>query len=335
LLYSFLYRIILRFRLNPLTFRFCIFYFTKLSITMQTNLFSDAFPLQEKGLVRLHAFAFEEALDLFKQARELNTEIPNNTFYAEIAAFCQEQRLNEASPSRMIVDAWEMKHQEQAFDGCPSPMKKFLFRLFATRLLDLDEFDAAGKIPDASSFFHISACALHLGEYETARKELANLLAGDVASIPARYWGYYGDAALRLRKAREANLGYLRLLAANPFDVDWSTFYHSDLQNLFNKLRLEHDLQQAYGSWPFYAWMEGLIEIPASNRYIQTILREKLRGLAPNLQMTPLERLQRFSLYVFHEQSTYNGSPDIDLRMKMQQLDEKRFREYLTVCGKR
>jgi tetratricopeptide (TPR) repeat protein len=301
---------------------------------MQTNLFSDAFPLQERALAALHEFEFSKALDLLGQAQELNPEIPNNVFYEQIATFCLKNHLHENAHSQAIAEVWEMQHQEQAFDGHSTPVKKFLFKLFAQRLLAIDAFDTTGAIPDASFYLHISACYLHTEQYEKARKALASLLSGDVSSLPARYWGYYGDAAMHAHKAREANLGYLRLLAANPFNVDWSTFHHPGLQRLFSKLHLENDVQQAYGSWPFYAWSEGLIEIPKSNRYMSNILRSNLKGLNAELKLTPFERLHRFSLYVFYEQSGYDKLPDGDIRMVMKKLDEKRFREYLSICEK-
>lgn len=302
---------------------------------MQTNLFSDAFPLQEEALVALHEFEFNKALELLRQAKELNPEIPNNAFYEHIATFCLENHLHENAHSQAIAEVWEMQHQEQAFDGHSTPFKKFLFTLFAQRLLAIDAFDASGTIPDVSFYLHVSACYLHTEQYEKARQALASLLSGDVSSMPARYWGYYGDAAMHAHKAREANLGYLRLLASNPFDVDWSTFYHSGLQRMFNKLLLEYDAQQAYGSWPFYAWSEGLIEIPKSNKYMSHILHSNLSGQNAELKMTPFERLHRFSLYVFYEQSGYDKLPDKDIRMVMKKLDEQRFRDYLAICERR
>ncbi|MFQ5629857.1 MAG: hypothetical protein ACE5I1_13915, partial [bacterium] len=214
--------------------------------------------------------------------------------------------------------------------------RKFLFNLFARRLLELNEFDQHGTITDANSFFHVSACYTHTEKYEEARQSLANLLSGDKSSLPARYWGYYGDTALHVHKGREANLGYMRLFASNPFDVDWSTFSHSGLQRLFRALLHENEIQYAYGCWPYYAWAENLLEIPKGNRYVSNILHENISNLKiDDLRLTPLERMHRFSLYVFYEQSSYEYSPDADIRAAMKALDEKLFKEYLLLCEKR
>lgn len=302
---------------------------------MQTNLFGNAFPSQEAGINRMYRFEFDAALEQLQIARELNPEIPNNRFYCEIGVFCQAKGLTASTPATDIAALWEAHYAEQSNCGETTPRLRFLFELFSRRLLELNAFDADGYLPGRTGVLHISACLVHAKEEKAAYQKLLDLLTADGAPPAARFWGYFGDVCMALKKQREANLGYLHLLATDPSDVDWSTFRHSDLRALFMRLRSEHDVQYAYCCWPFYAWSRGLVEIPENSSYIKGLVEQHRVGVASEPDLLPAERAQRFCLLVFYEQSMYPASPDVELRQRMQRLDGRLFREYLELCRRR
>ena len=302
---------------------------------MQTNLFSDAFPLQEQGIACLKKFEFSRALDYLQQARDLSADIPNNRVYFEAAQFCLANQFNITTPAAQMVSLWEMLHQEQTFAAEANALQKVLFEVFARRLLDIEAFDASGVLQHGDICFHISACDMHANQFEAARQSLTQQLSDDESPLPARYWGYFGDAALATSHAREANLGYLRLLASNPFDVDWSVFQHRRLKTRFQSLLKQYNLQIAYGSWPFAAWQDELIYVPPSNRYIQKMLEDNLKRYDPNLALTPYEKHLRFALLVLCDQSDPSGNKAVHLRIMMKELDGKKFQQYLSTVNER
>lgn len=296
---------------------------------MQTSLFSNAFPQQEQGIEFMKDFDFPAALECLQAAKELNADLPNNRIYTEAASFCLAKGFDEKTTPEMIVAVWETLHQKMVFAANSTVLRAKILEIIAERLLAQDAFDARGLLRHDDQLFHISACHMHTKQYEQARHALAHVLDGDVASLPARYWGYYGDAALALHRGREANLGYVRLFASNPFDVDWATFRHKELRSLFLTLQRQRDLQETYGCWPFYAWIGGLIEIPKANRYLAEIAQKNLKKLQSGLPLTPFEKQHRFSLLVFCDQSGDAGAANADLRKMMKELDEQKFQEYL------
>jgi len=304
---------------------------------MQHNLFSSAFPLQEEGICALHAFSFKRAIDCFLEAEELHPELPNNAFYKKLADACLQYGLGENTPSVAIAEFWETVHLDQVFAGETNARTKYLFKICSLRLRELNDFDENGFLQNVSGFFHKSACLMYTEEPQSVFPALVKLLDLKERQIPARYWAWFGDTAHRLRRQRQANLGYISALAIDPMDIDWGTFADERLRALFKKQQSHQDLQQAYGTWPFYAWAEGLIEVPPLHDFFSTFLEVVEKKVNPALELTPMERLHRFTLLLFCEQTLGKDADEERnaLRQKMRALDEDLFDGFLAIIASR
>lgn len=300
---------------------------------MQTNLFGSAFPLYEEGIQRLEQFEFSDAVDLIRQAQELHPELPNAPAHLGVAELARVNGWSAGTTAQELAAFWETLHQEQAYEGRTTSQRRMVFKLLAKRLLKLADFDADGLVPDSSPPLHISACNLHAGNHQAAMQALLRVLDTRKRRLPSRYWGYLGDVASAMRRAREANMGYLLLLAIDPYDTDWTTFRHAALELLFHRLQGSGDLQTAYGSWAFYAWADGILEVAPGNHYIYPLLLQKIRQIDPEVPLNTMERLQQFSLFVMYERSRPDQGPDPDMRQRMRELDGELFSKYLRICA--
>ncbi len=300
---------------------------------MQTSFFSTRQSEVEEIVPLLETFQFRQAAKAIGQLSGAGTFIPNKKIYIRCLNYCGENGLNASSASQEIIHLWEILHQEQACDGQASPNTRFLFKIFAKRLLDLDAFDKNGLLQNHSHIFHRSACLMQRQKFSEAYKSLRDFLSRADFKIPARYWGYFGDASHRLHKMKEANLGYLRLLAQNPFDVDWSTFQHQTLAALFEKQFNRHGLQKAYGLWPFYAWANKYINVPQNHLFISELLENTSAQHDLGLEPTAMERLHEFKLLVFHEQALGKPGAAPEIRRRMRELEPALFQLYLSIIS--
>ncbi|KAA3609635.1 MAG: hypothetical protein DWQ05_22135 [Calditrichaeota bacterium] len=301
----------------------------KEKLKMQTNLFSGGQKFFEDALAKLNNFEFNECITLLNEARSIDPALANINFFREIAISCKNSGLNPQSTHVEIADIWqELKARQLELGGASQACVEML-RLFSYRLRELDPFDSKGLLPGCDYFLHESACLLHLKNFQAAHDLLIDALDQHGENIPARYWGYLGDAAFAQQNFFEANSAYVKLLAANPFDIDWATLKNKALRTLFTEITANFSIKMAYAHLPYRAWSEGIIEIHSGNIFIAELLKKFDDSFEQNNFYDKARNTHIFSLYVFAEQARTRADLMPERRARMKELNPELFQEYL------
>ncbi|MCB9503743.1 MAG: hypothetical protein H6696_17565 [Deferribacteres bacterium] len=165
-----------------------------------------------------------------------------------------------------------MKAKMRDLGGAPEHYKE-TWIYFARRLRELDEFDAQGALANCKYFIHEGVCTLHLKKYPDAYEILKVAAKHYGDEFPARYWGYFGDAALAVKEYGKANNAYLKLLTINPFEIDWATL-QKKLRSVFKQLAEDGSIALAYANLPYFAWREEIIEVPQGDTFITEFVQK-------------------------------------------------------------
>ncbi|KAA3656150.1 MAG: hypothetical protein DWQ10_16045, partial [Calditrichaeota bacterium] len=298
---------------------------------MQTSLFSNADELFEQGLQSLAQFQFNDCIETLQEAKSIDPSINNADYFCKIAEFCKNAGLDERSISLDIAEIWrELKLKMHELGGVSGDLKE-TFYYFARRLRHLDEFDKLGLIPWSDYFLHESACVIHLKKYQDAYSILLDTIEIFGVKLPARYWGYLGDAAFALQKFGKADTAYTILLALNPFDIDWATLQNSKLRTIFSEIAEEETIEFAYAKLPYFAWREEAIHIPPGNKLIAEILQKYDDYSEQFDDFDTATKAHIFAVYVYAEQSREKTEINLGMREKMQALSAELFADYLQV----
>ncbi len=301
---------------------------------MQISFFSEAIPLVEEALGQLQRFEFDACLNLLQQAQEIDPTVANAEYYREIALWCREGGLTAHSTAQEIVEIWqELKHQMTEVGGAGVAIREKC-KLFAQRLRILDDFDRDGCVADCDYFLHEGACALHDDKFQAAYDLLLDALQTQVDTIPARYWGYFGDAATALHKLPEANTAYVKLLANDPFELDWTTLKNKNLRAVFSEIAGAETVEAAYGKLPYFAWVNEAIYLPERNTFIPEILRRYADHPESFAELPRARKTYIFALYAFDEQLHKKRPVDLERRKVMHNLAPDLFTHYLRFCHK-
>lgn len=296
---------------------------------LQGYLFSPAVEWEELGEKEIKRFNFAAAVERLEDAKELDPYLANTDFLLNIARECIAAGLDAGSDVAALLDYWRKLQDEQRTAGGSSKRLSYLLALLAGRLLQIFPFDSRGEATAGREFFHMAACLIHLKRFGEALKWLVPLADAKQWALPARYWGYLGDAFMAENNTRQANHAYLRMLAAEPSAVDWATFQGTHLQQVFQRLAAEHPVEYAYALWPYHAWTANAIEIPPENVYLPELLTTTLQRHPHSEARDENEKLRLFTLMVFAEQSQQSAPVDADRRERMQALHAPLFADYM------
>ena len=300
-------------------------------VWIQGDLFGKAAEIQQEALWSLDRLDFNRAVELLREAESIDPCLPNAAFYIQVGETALESGLDTAASAEEILDVWRRQAMPEPTDeaaGAPATVR--FCEALSQRLLDLHPFGETGTADSGGREYPKGIFLLYVGKVREAFDELAALVRRRGEGAPTWWWGYYADAAYALQRERQANIGYLRLLAGEPRGVDWGTFRHQGLRDCFLRAAEEQGKDRAYPLWGYYAWEAGMLSIPPRNQFLPEMLDSRTDRELPNDEEA---RLRRFSLLVLIEQSRIEEGVDMERRSQMQQEAPELFARYLKTIG--
>lgn len=301
----------------------------------QANLFSNAIEHKERALTQLDAFEFDQAWDSLEVAKEIDPYLAD---LEVLAATCQFARYAGAHARMSVTKAAELWHltNEAYYAGTlPAAAAMQMRQLLARRLLT-GRFTETLFAGAAEKILHRGVCHLALAHWQEAHRDLLDLATAHPDLARAVHWGYLGDAAYALKRWKDANLAYIRLLFTEAYEVDLLSLQHVNLRKILNRLSLENDDEVSLkGLWPFYAWRDNAIEIPAGNTFLLALAKRSRSLLGGKLMLERKDALQQFMLCLYIDQSQLQKEIAFDVRVEMQGLEPELFAEYLAEVERR
>ncbi len=295
----------------------------------QLSFFTSALDIFEEGVAYLHRLELELAETKITEAVEIDPALTNAEFYLEVIRRCGEWGLRNGAPPQYLFAARREIFEQQRALGGTSPLFTEILKIITRNVQRNDElFTIDGSVADCQPFLHEAECVLRAGQYQPAYLMLLDLVEKSGADLPARYWGYLGDAAIAYNRRSRADTAYLHLLALAPQEVDWSTFKHQRMRDLFVETARNNPSGAAlYPLWAFNLWLHDALVVPEGFPLPLRLLiareNESIDSMAEH------ERLQLFFLYVLKEEASIDASPDTAGRRQMQALAPQLFELFL------
>ncbi len=276
----------------------------------QLSFFTSALDILEEGVAYLHRLELEQAQKKLIEARELDPTLSNVEFYLEIISRLEAWSISGPEPALNLLTVRKGILDEQHRLGGSSVVFQEILKIIARNILRLDDlFDIDGCVTAADPFFHEAECVLRLEQHQQAYLMLLDLVEKRGAKLPARYWGYLGDAAMAYKRRTRAETAYAHLLAIAPDEVDWSTFRHKELREVFEQTARNNPADPAlYPLWSFNAWLHDVIHFPKGSTLPQALLTEAKAGEDEIISLARSTRVHRFVLNVFLE-DVVDGQP--------------------------
>ncbi|MDZ7266788.1 MAG: hypothetical protein ONB48_06610 [candidate division KSB1 bacterium] len=302
---------------------------------MQANLFSNALEHKERALAHLDKFELKQAWECLEIAREIDPYLADLDL---LAAVCQFARYANAHPRMSAQEAaavWHAASLALQAGSLGAVAVRLLRQLLARRLLQ-GRFTATLFCAGGEKILHRGVCHLVLGQWQEAHRDLLDLVAVHPGLALPVHWGYLGDAAHALKLWKDANLAYLRLLFSDPHQADVLTLQHPGLRNMLTRLLQETGEEtEARGRWPFYAWWEDVIHIPAGGKFLLPLVAQARSVLGGTLLLERKAVLQQFMLCLYVDQAQLQERISFDVRLEMQRLDADLFAGYLAEVRRR
>lgn len=302
---------------------------------MQANLFSNAIEHKERALTQLDAFEFDQAWSSLEVAREIDPYLADLDILAASCSFARYAGAHAKMPATKVAELWHLINEAYGAGSLAAAAALQLRQVLARRLL-------AGRFTEtlfagaAEKNLHRGVCHLVLAHWQEAHRDLLDLATAHPELARPVHWGYLGDAAYALKRWKDANLAYLRLLFTEAQEADLLSLQHVSLRQILNRLSLENDDEvSTKGLWPFYAWRDNVIEIPAGNTFLFALAKRSRSMLGGKLMLERKDALQQFMLCLYIDQSQLQKEIAFDVRAEMQGLEPELFAEYLAEVERR
>lgn len=290
-----------------------------MSVPVQRSLFPDHFELHEAALAALRDLVVDRALALVQRARALDARLVDGDELLEALHWLRARMADRSGgPGELLLavaaDAIAGRIRPVAAAFVDTAVARFV----AARAAAGPFLDPAHRVPRAVT-------SLIAGDATGARTQLLDLLAGG-AGVRAELWAYLGDANWRLERADDAVACYVRALLLDAARVDLWRTAHGALRATFLRLCAEQGEPAARDLLFAHAWLEGLLHIPAGNRWLEP------RQLPP---ASAAEPARRFAQLLYLDRSATRGDTDLERREEMAALLPALFERYMRVCSTR
>lgn len=301
----------------------------------QANLFSNAIEHKERALTQLEAFEFDQAWDSLEVAREIDPYLADLDVLAAICQFARYAGAHAKMPATKVSELWHLTNEAYHAGSLPAATAMQVRQLLARRLLG-GRFTETLFVSATEKILHRGVCHLVLAQWQEAHRDLLDLVTAHPGLARPAHWGYFGDAAYALKRWKDANLAYIRLLFTDAHEADLLSLQHVNLRQILRRLSLENDDEVTMkGLWPFYAWRDNVIEIPAGNTFLLALAKRSRSMLGGKLMLERKDALQQFMLCLYIDQSQLQKEIAFDVRAEMQGLEPELFAEYLAEVERR
>jgi len=303
-------------------------------------------------------------LELFSTASALRADVIEALARVDgIRALALVARAREAGPADLDLDVWESaarwlagwfadggvrsggSHADRArpldrdvraaiaaaFLELPRALRRGAISRGAFDLVDealarigLRSISPAFPFVDDGERVHVGALALVRGQDRPAYDELnASLRSG--CERRADLWASLGDARIRLRDEDGVGECFVRALILDAGAIDWARSAHEALAALFERIACAYPEAVARERLLVEAWLEGVLDIPAANGWIDLATLDDLRARSTDAG-GDAARMRRFALLFYLDRS--RGEGVLADREEMEALD----RELLVRC---
>lgn len=301
----------------------------------QANLFSNAIEHKERALTQLDAFEFDQAWDSLEVAREIDPYLADLDVLAAICQFARYAGAHAKMSAAKVSELWRLTNEAHHAGSLPAATAMQVRQLLARRLL-AGHFTETLFVSATEKILHRGVCHLVLTQWQEAHRDLLDLVTTHPNLARAVHWGYLGDAAYALKRWKDANLAYIRLLFTEAYEADLLSLQHVNLRQILRRLSLENDdAVTVKGLWPFYAWRDNVLEIPAGNTFLLALAKRSRSMLGGKLMLERKDALQQFMLCLYIDQSQLQKEIAFDVRAEMQGLEPELFAEYLAEVERR
>lgn len=301
---------------------------------MQGFLFTPAIEFKEKALAHLEKLEIEAALQCLYEAQDIDPALADLTSLIQMCRIAKGAGADAAKSSRQLAKLWRSVANSYRARELSLHQFAHLRRVIARQLLALPA-TPAGFYDDDERAIHRGVCHLVLAQWQEAFAQLLDLITSHPELALPAHWGYWADAAIMLKRWKDANAGYLRLLFTDPHAADLTTFNDFKLRRIRERLIYEEDEDVAIARWPFHAWQEQAVEIPKGKNFMLPHVVELRSLLGSQMQLERTQSLQQFCLCLYIDQANLQQKIVFDVREEMQALEPQLFTQYLLEIERR